>query len=85
MSESVYLITISSVLITVIIVFALRYLALSRQTRSRLANEDTYRELASRSASALADASARLGSVNAKVGLLGERLAVIEKILKEVE
>ena len=85
MSESVYLITISSVLVTVIIVFALRYLALSRQTRSRLANEDTYRELASRSASALADASARLGSVNAEVGLLGVRLAAIERILKEVE
>ncbi len=85
MSESVYLLTLFSVLGTVLLVFALRYITLARQTRSRSASAEAYRELASQSTRALTDASERLGIVQSELALLGTRFAAIEQILKEVE
>jgi hypothetical protein len=61
-----------------VLVFFMKYLSAILQARVRLAQDEDYREIATRAAAAQAEISAALGAIQTQ-------LAGIEKILKAVE
>ncbi|WP_369979351.1 hypothetical protein [Xanthomonas bundabergensis] len=70
MSEHLYLLTICLPLVTVLLIFGMRYLAAVRQAKAQLDHNQAYRELAERNQAALSEIRGRLDG--------------IEKILKDV-
>jgi hypothetical protein len=62
----------------VVLVFFMKYVSAVLQARVRLGQDEAYRELAAKVATAQAETAAALGQIQA-------RLAVVEKILKDVE
>lgn len=70
MSEHLYLLTICLPLVTVLLIFGMRYLAAVRQAKAQLDHNQAYRELAEKNQAAL--------------GEIRTRLDGIEKILKDV-
>jgi hypothetical protein len=85
MHEHVYLLTIGLPLLTILLVFGMRYYAAVQQAKARLANDDAYRAIAEKAASAQADTANALEAMNVTLADLKSRLAAVEKILKEVE
>lgn len=61
-----------------VLVFFMKYLSEILQARVRLGQDEAYREIATRAASAQAELAAALGAIQTQ-------LACIEKILKAVE
>ena len=74
MSTSVYLLTICLPLVTVLLVFGMKYFAAVQQAKAKLAQDEGYRELA-----------AQLAAMNATLARLDARSASVEQILKQVE
>jgi hypothetical protein len=62
----------------VVLVFFMKYVSAVLQARVRLGQDEAYRELATKSATTQTETAAALGQIQGK-------LAVIEKILKDVE
>jgi hypothetical protein len=62
----------------VVLVFFMKYVSAVLQARVRLGQDEAYRELATKAATTQAETAAVLGQVQS-------RLAVIEKILRDVE
>lgn len=62
----------------VVLVFFMKYVSAVLQARVRLGQDEAYRELATKAATAQTETAAALAQ-------LQTRLAVIEKILKDVE
>jgi hypothetical protein len=85
MHEHVYLLTIGLPLLTILLVFGMRYYAAVQQAKARLANDDAYRAIAEKAVSAQADTANALAAMNVTLADLKSRLAAVEKILKEVE
>ncbi len=85
MSTPIYIFSISIPLLTILAIFAIRYLALTQQAKARIASDEAYRALAETAAAAQADAAASLASIQESVADVRTRLAAIEKILKDVE
>lgn len=85
MSEYVYFLTIGLPLATVLLIFGMKYFAAIQQARSRLANDEAYRQLAAEAITAQTETAATLASVNATLADLKTRLSGVEKLLKEVE
>jgi hypothetical protein len=85
MSETIYLLTLSLPLGTLLLVFGMRAFAAVQQAKARLANDEAYRQLAERAASAQAAAASALASIDANLAEVKARLAAVEKVLKEVE
>jgi hypothetical protein len=85
MHEHVYLLTIGLPLLTILLVFGMRYYAAVQQAKARLANDDAYRAVAEKAVSAQADTANALAAMNVTLADLKSRLAAVEKILKEVE
>jgi len=85
MSQSVYLLTIGLFLGTILIVFAMKYFATARQSQSRIANEDAFRDLAQKAVAAQSQNATALSAMQAEFSLFNTRLAAVEKILKAVE
>lgn len=85
MSEYVYLSSISLAFGTVLIIFVMKYFAAIQQAKSRLANDEAYRQLAEQAAAAQAETAAALASMGATLADVKARLATLEKILREVE
>lgn len=65
-------------LVTVLLIFAMKYFSAARQARARLSEEGGYRELSEKATAGLAAVQAELAEIRA-------RLASVEKMLKEVE
>lgn len=85
MSERVYLLTIFLPFGAALIIFGMKYYAAIQQAKARLASDEAYRQLAEQAATAQAETAATLVSMNAMLGDVKARLAVVEKILREVE
>jgi hypothetical protein len=62
----------------VVLVFFMKYVSAVLQARVRLGQDEAYRELAAKAMASQTDTASTLGQIQA-------RLAVIEKILKDVE
>ncbi|OXE37292.1 MAG: hypothetical protein CGW95_02405 [Phenylobacterium zucineum] len=78
MSTNVYVLTLSLVLGTVLIVFVMRYVSATIQAKARLAHEDTFRQIAEKAAAAQVETASALAEIRS-------RLAAVEGILKTVE
>ncbi|MGJ7918402.1 hypothetical protein ACI48D_23400 [Massilia sp. LXY-6] len=85
MSTSVYLLTICLPLATVLLVFGMKYFAAVQQARSRLAQDEAYRQLAAQAAQSQAETAAQLASMSVTLARLESRTASVEQILKQVE
>jgi hypothetical protein len=85
MSERLYLISISLIPLTVLLVYAMRYFTAYRQTNAQLANEKAYRELAEKAVSVQTETRDKLASVELTLAELKVRITTVEAILKTVE
>jgi hypothetical protein len=84
MSERLYLISISLIPLTVLLVYAMRYFTAYRQTNAQLANEKAYRELAEKAVSVQTETRDKLASVEVTLAELKARITTVEAILKIV-
>jgi signal transduction histidine kinase len=82
---SVFLLVTILVLVTIILVFAMKYFAALRQTSQRIASDDGYRALADKATRAQETNAELLGTINSALARIEMRFANIEKVLKEVE
>jgi len=73
------------VLITLVLLFGMKYFSAARQAMFRAASDDSLRQLAEMSATAQAASAASLTAVQSDVAEVKTRLAAIEKLLREVE
>jgi Tfp pilus assembly protein PilO len=85
MSESVYLLTLTLPLGTMLLIFGMKYFASIQQAKARLASDEAYREIAAQAAAAQAETAAKLASLDATLADVKTRLIAVEKILREVE
>jgi Tfp pilus assembly protein PilO len=73
------------VLVTILLVFGMKYFSAARTGHARADSEETYRELAEKAVSQQAANAASLAAVQADFSEMKLRLAAIEKLLREVE
>jgi Tfp pilus assembly protein PilO len=85
MHTNIYLLTISLPLVTVLLIFGMKYFAAVQQARARLAQDEAYRQLSAGLAQSQAEMAAQLASMAATLARLESRTAAVEQILKQVE
>ena len=85
MSETIFLLTISILFGTIVLVFGMKYFSSMQQARARLANDEAYRQLAAQASAAQAEGNARLAAMEGALSEVRGRVAAIEKMLKEVD
>jgi predicted negative regulator of RcsB-dependent stress response len=85
MSESLFLLSISLVLVTILLVFGMRAFSAVQQAKVRNASDAAYRQIAEKAVSAASENTTALSSIQVTLGDVRTRLTAIEKVLKEVE
>jgi uncharacterized protein HemX len=85
MSESLYLLSISLFLVTILLVFGIRAYSAVQQAKVRNTNEATYRQIAEKAVASASENTTALASIQAAMADVRTRLTAIEKVLKEVE
>ena len=85
MTTTLYLLTLMLPLATILIVFGMRYFAITQQARARLANDEAYRQIAERAVAVQSETATTLSTFQSTLADVRSRLAAVEKILKEVE
>jgi Tfp pilus assembly protein PilO len=85
MHTSIYLLTLGLPLLTVLLVFGMKYFAAVQQARSLLAQDEAYRQLAAQAAQSQAEMTAQLAALSSTLARLESRTASVEQILKQVE
>jgi hypothetical protein len=85
MTTSLYLMTLTLPLATVLTVFGMRYFAAIQQARARLANDDAYRQLAESASATQSRIAASLAVMETSLSDVRTRLTAVETILKAVE
>ena len=68
-----------------VLIFCTKYVAAILQAKVRLAQDEAYREVAIKATAAQADTAAAVSHLGVTLAEIQSRLAVLEKILKEVE
>jgi signal transduction histidine kinase len=82
---TIFLIVTILVLVTILSIFAMKYLSAARQAQLQRGSEDNYRDLAERAVKAHEENAVTLASLRQAVSEVGARLANVEKVLKDVE
>jgi hypothetical protein len=85
MSESVFLLSISLVLVTILLVFGMRAFSAIQQAKVRIESDEAYRQIAEKAVAAASENTTALSSIQATLADVRTRLTAIEKVLKEVE
>ena len=85
MTAILYLLTLVLPLVTILIVFGMRYYANVQQARVRLANDDAYRKLAESASAAQSQIATSLTAMEANLSDVRTRVAAVEVMLKAVE
>jgi hypothetical protein len=85
MSIAQYLIFVSPLVVTLLVVFGMKYFAAISQARARLASDELYRALAEKAVTVQAENQATLVTLRAELARVGASLATVEKILQQVE
>jgi hypothetical protein len=85
MTTSQYLIFISPLVVTILVVFGMKYFSALFQARARLANDGLYRALAERAVTAQTENQVALSAIRADLTKFAGSLAAVEKILQQVE
>ncbi|WP_282610209.1 hypothetical protein [Pelagibius sp. Alg239-R121] len=83
-ADTFLLLTILS-LVTILLVFGMKYFSALQRTRQLLANEGTYQELAARTATIQSASAAVLAQLETDIAEMKDRMTGIEKVLREVE
>ena len=79
-----YLLTITLPLVTILIVFGMKYRSAAVQSRADKSGQEAYRALAEKAVAAQQDNAAALSAIQSDVAKLSGSLATIENILKQV-
>jgi hypothetical protein len=79
-----YLLTLILPLVTLLIIFGMKYWSAAVQSRAAKCGEDAYRALAERAVAAQQDNANALSTIRADVAKLSESLSTVENILKQV-
>ena len=85
MSIAQYLIFVAPLVVTILVVFGMKYFSALFQARARLANDALYRALAEKAVTAQAENQAALAAIRADLVKFAGSLATVEKILQQVE
>ncbi|TMG93315.1 MAG: hypothetical protein E6H73_09785 [Betaproteobacteria bacterium] len=85
MSESLFLLSISLVLVTILLVFGMRAFSAIQQAKVRIESDEAYRQIAEKAVAAASENTTALSSIQTALADVRTRLAAIEKVLKEVE
>jgi hypothetical protein len=85
MSAPIYLITLALPLVTILLVFGMRYFSAVKQAQARIASDEAFRAVAEKAAAAEAETASALTSIQSSLAVVRTRLAAVEKILKDVE
>jgi len=81
MSTAQYLLFMSPFVFMVVLVFGMKYFSALFQARARIANDAMYRALAEQ----VVGMQSELSAIRAELAKVAASLAVIEKILQQVE
>jgi hypothetical protein len=84
MSDTLFLVTICLILGTILLIFGFKYVSAAFQSRSQLAKENAYRELAEKAVTIQSETGVSLASIGTELSEMKTRLAAIETVLKEV-
>jgi hypothetical protein len=82
--ESIFLAAFFFPAAAAVLVFFMKYVSAVLQARVRLAQDEAYREIATKAAVAQTETAAALSSFGTALAEIKSRLAVVEKILKDV-
>jgi Tfp pilus assembly protein PilO len=85
MSEHLYLLSICLPLVTILVIFGMKYFSNLSQARVRILEENAYRSLAQKAVAVQSEAAASLALLQSELSEINTRLAAVEKILKAVE
>ena len=85
MSENIFFAAFFFPAAAAVLVFFMKYVSAILQARVRLAQDEAYREIAAKAASAQAETATALSVFGTALAQIQSRLAGLEKILKEVE
>jgi hypothetical protein len=85
MPIGVYLLTISLLLGTVLLIFGMKYFSALFQARARIANDAMYHALAEKAVAAQSENQAQLSTIRAELSRVAASLAAVEKVLQQVE
>jgi hypothetical protein len=85
MSIAQYLIFVAPLVVTVLVVFGMKYFSAVFQARARLANDALYRTLAEKAVAAQSENQAALVAIRSDLTRFASSLATVEKILQQVE
>ena len=85
MSENIFFAAFFFPSLAAVIIFCAKYLAAILQAKVRLAQDEAYREVATKAATAQTETVAALSSLGTTLAEIQSRLTVLERILKEVE
>lgn len=83
--ESIFLAAFFFPAAAAVLVFFMKYVSAVLQARVRLAQDEAYREIATKAAVAQTETAAALSSFGTTLAEIKSRLAGVEKILKDVE
>lgn len=84
-SADTFLLLTILTLVTILLVFGMKYFSAARQAQQRLAHEGAYQELADKVAVAQTAGAATLAKLESDVTEMKAKLSGIEKVLREVE
>ena len=73
------------VLVTILLVFGMKYFSAARAVHARANGEEAYRELAEKAVALQAANAASQAAVQADFSEMNTRMTAIEKLLREVE
>ena len=84
MYENTFLAAFFFPAVAAVLIFFMKYVSAVLQARVRLAQDEAYRAVAAKAASAQAETAAALASFGAMLAEIQSQLAAVSKILKEV-
>ncbi|HJT43646.1 MAG TPA: hypothetical protein VJ750_09110 [Rhizomicrobium sp.] len=85
MTTAQFLTVVAPFVVTILLVFGMRYGSAVLQARARLAEESRYRALAEKATAAQAESEAALQAIRSDLSRVAASLASLERILKQVE
>jgi signal transduction histidine kinase len=85
MTTAQYLIFVSPLVVTILVVFGMKYFSALFQARARMANDALYRTLAEKAVAVQSENQAALAAIRSDLTRFASSLATVEKILQQVE
>jgi hypothetical protein len=77
--------SIAAPVLTIMVIFAMRYGMLAFRARMQMLADDQYKSLAQQTAAAQTEMAASMAGVRAQLSAIAASLANIEKVLQQVE